>query len=187
VPLEDFIRGILNALRFAWNTTSDFQAENLLTHMKIAVEAGADPCVEEYTREVGVHNIIEFSRLLLKVLGSQRIQFTITSEGVPITSYIIKITGGTVEYVKAISGRQEDATINLDVDLDDLDLSGNNSPLGLLKNCISATVSLRALDEMWYRMRLFAAIGLELTRLIMYQKIKALEKVGNYVVNGGLK
>ena len=153
--------------------------------MRIAAEAGADPCVKEYTREVGVHNVIKFPQLLLKVLGPQRMQFTITSEGVPITSYIIKTTGSTMEYVKAISGRREGATINLDIDLDDLDFSGNNSPLELLKNCIRATVSLRGIDEMWYRLRLFAAIGLESTRLIMFKKIKALERVGNYAINGG--
>ena len=186
VPLEDFIKGILNTLSFAWNATSDLQAENILTHMRIAAEAGADPCVEEYTREVGVHNVIDLSRLLLKVLGSQMIQFTITYKDIPITSYVIKTTGSTVEYVKAISGRREDATINLDVDLEDLDLSKcSNSTLELLKNCIKATVSLRGLDEMWCRMRLFAAVSLESTRLVMYQKIKALEKVGNYATNGG--
>ena len=185
VPLEDFIRYVLDALRFGWNATSDSQTEKLLTHMRIAAEAGADPCVEEYTREVGVHNVIDLSRLLLRVLGPQMIQFTITYKDVPITSYVIKTTGSTVEYVKAISGRREDATINLDVNLEDLDLSkGSNSTLELLKNCIKATVSLQGLDEMWCRMRLFAAVGLESTRLVMYQKIKALEKVGNHTVNG---
>jgi len=188
MPLEDFIRYILDALRFAWNATSDSQTEKLLTHMRIAAEVGADPCVEEYTREVGVHNVIELSRLLLKVLGPQMIQFTITYKDVPITSYVIKTTGSTVEYVKAISGRRTDATINLDVDLEDLDFSkGNNSTLELLKNCIKATISLRGIDEMWCRMRLFAAISLGSTQLVMYQKVKALERLGDHAVNGGLK
>ena len=177
VPLEDFIRNILNTLSFAWDTVFDLQAENILTHMRIVAEAGADPYVEEYTREVGLHNVIEVPRLLLKVLGSQRIQFTIKSKGVPITSYIIKTTGSTIEYVKAISGRREDAIINLDVDLDDLDLSGKNSPSKFLKNGIWATVSLREIDGTWCRLRLLAAIGLELTYLIMYQKIEALKRV----------
>lgn len=178
MPLEDFIRWILDTLKFAWNAAFDSQTEKLLTHMRIATEAGADPCVEEYTREVGVHNVIDLSRLLLKVLGPQMVQFTITYKDIPITSYVIKTTGSTVEYIKAISGKQKDATINLDVNLEDLDLSKvSNGTLGLLKNCVKATISLRGLVEIWYRMRLFAAISLESTRLIMYQKIKDLEKV----------
>ncbi len=186
VSLEDFIGGILNALRFGWNTTADLQTENLLAHWRIAAEAGADPCVERYTRKVGVHNIIEFPPLLLKVLGEQRIQFTITSEGVPITSYIIKTTAGTVEYVKAVSGRMEDATINLDVDLNDLDLSMcNTSNRELLKNCIRATISLRGIEEMWHRTRLLTAIGLGSTQIIIAQNFRTLKRAGSYALNGG--
>jgi radical SAM superfamily enzyme YgiQ (UPF0313 family) len=186
VSLEDFIGGILNAVRFGWNTAADLQTENLSTHWKIAAEAGADPCVEEYTREFGVHNIIEFPPFLFRVLGEQTIQLTIKSEGVPITSYIIKTTAGTVEYVKALSGRMEDATINLDVDLNDLDLSmGNTSNRELLKNCIRATISLRGIDEIWHRMRLVAAIGLGSTQIIIAQNIRTLKRAGSYAVNGG--
>ena len=186
VSLEDFIGGILNAVRFGWNTTADLQTENLLTHRRIAAEAGADPCVEEYTRKVGVHNIIEFPPFLFKVLGEQTIQFTIKSEGVPITSYIIKTTAGTVEYVKAVSGRLEDATINLDVDLNDLDLSmGTTSNREFLKNCIRATISLRGIDEIWHRTRLVAAIGLGSTQIIIAHNFMTLKRAGSYAVNGG--
>jgi radical SAM superfamily enzyme YgiQ (UPF0313 family) len=177
MPLEDFVRGILSALKFAWNTTSDYEAENLLTHMKIACEAGADPCVEEYTRRIGVDTVIEFPRLLLKVLGSQTIQCTIRNEGNPITSYIVKTTQNTVEYIAALPGRQEDATINLDVNLEDLNLSGGySSPMEVLGNCIRATISLRGIDEIWSRLRLLAAIGLGATHQIMYQKIQDFAK-----------
>jgi len=186
ISLEDFIGCTLVASRFGWNAISDSQADRILTHMRIAAEAGVDPCVEEYTREIGVHNIIELSWLLLKVLGPQMIQFTITCKGAPITSYIIETTGSTVECVKSIRGRQEGASINLSVDLDDLDFSGANSPIELLKNCIRATVSLRMMDEMWCRLRLLVGLSLESTRLIMFQKIKTLEKVGNYIINGQL-
>lgn len=189
VSLEDFIASILNALRFGWNTTADLQTKNILTHRRIAAEAGADSSVEDYTREIGVHNVIEFPPLLLKVLGDQRIQFTITSEGVPITSYIIKTTAGTVEYVRAVSGRLEDATINLDVDLNALDLSkGTTSNWEFLKNCIRATITLRGRYEIRHRTRLLAAIGLGSTQIIIVQNIRILERAGNFAaVIGGSK
>jgi hypothetical protein len=140
--------------------------------MKIACEAGADPCVEEYTRRIGVHNVIEFPRLLLKVLGSQTIQCTIRNEGNPVTSYVVKTTQDTVEYIAALPGRQEDATINLDINLEDLNLSkGSNSSMEVLGNCIRATISLQGIDEIWSRLRLLAAIGLGSTYQIMHQKI----------------
>ncbi|MCK4268910.1 MAG: hypothetical protein KAW93_00350, partial [Methanogenium sp.] len=88
-------------------------------------------------------------------------------------------------------GRLEDVTIDLDVDLNDLDLSeDNNSTREILKNCIRATVSLRGIDEMWYRTRLLAAVGLGSTQIILAHNIRALERAGNYAiyaVNGASK
>jgi radical SAM superfamily enzyme YgiQ (UPF0313 family) len=189
VSLEDFTGYLLNVLRFGLNTTADLQTKNPLAHRIIAAEAGADSCVEEFTREVGVHNIIEFPPFLLKVLGEQRIQFTVKCGGVPITSYIIKTTAGSVEYVKAISGRLDDATINLDIDLNDLDQSkGNASNWEFLKNCIRATITLRGIAEMRHRTRLLAAIGLGSTRMIFIKNIRTLERARNFAaVIGGSK
>jgi radical SAM superfamily enzyme YgiQ (UPF0313 family) len=177
IQIEDFIKSLIGVLKFAWNTTSDLESDSLITYMRTAAEAGADPSVEDYTRKVGLDNVIEFPRLLLKVLGTQRIQFTIKCEEEPITSYVLETTRGTVEYVKALPGRVEDATINLDFDLKYLDLSkANDSATELLKNCIRATVSLRGIDEIWGRLRLLAAIGLESTYQIMYQTIRAIDR-----------
>lgn len=186
VSLEDFAEYLLNVLRFGLNTTADLQTKNHPAHRRIAAEAGADPCVEVFTREVGVHNIIEFPHSLLRVLGEQRIQFTVTCDGVPITSYVIKTTPGAVEYVKAISGRLDDATINLDIDLNDLDQSkGNISNREFLKNCIRATISLRGIDEIWHRTRLIAAIGLGSTQIIIAHNFMTLKRAGSYAINGG--
>ncbi|MDD5143708.1 radical SAM protein [Methanoregula sp.] len=182
IALEDFIGDVLNALRFSWNTTADLQTENLPNHRLIAIKAGADPCVEKYTRDVGVHNLIEFPKYLLMILGEQRIQFTITCKGVPITSYIIKTTASSVEYVTAVPGKMDDTTINLDVDLNDVDLSnGDTSNREFLKNCIRATFSVRGIDEVWYRTRLLTAIGLGSTQLIIGKNFRTLERAGNYV------
>ena len=61
-------------------------------------------------------------------------------------SYIIKITGETVEYVKAIRGRQDDASIGFAVRLKDMDFSRDgNSILDFLKSCIRARVSIRGI------------------------------------------
>lgn len=187
VPLQEFIKEMLVTLRFAWNTASDLQPEKMLTHMRIAAETIADPCVEAYTKKVGIHNIIDFPKSLLTVLGSQKIQFTLTENGAPITSYIIKTTKNTVEYVKAVSGRQDDATINLDADLENVNLSGHNNTLKLLKNFVGATVSLRGLEETWSRLRLLTAIGLESTRLITSQTDKVLDKIKRHPMPGWFK
>lgn len=179
VALKDFIEDISNKLRFAWSVSSDLQVKNLLTHLKTAVEASADPCVEEYTREVGVNNILELS-WLLKVLGSQTIQFTVKYKDRPITSYVIKTMNSAIEYVKAIPGRQEDATIDLDVDLDGLDLSGDIGIFKEIGKYVWAKTSPRRINETWNMLRLFTAVGAELSRTAVFERIKSFKPLVNH-------
>lgn len=189
IPLKEFIENLIKVLRFGWQTGIDVQKENTFIHRNIAIEAGADTCVEEYTKTVGIHNIIKFPAFSLDILGDQKIQFTIIYEGLPITSYILKTAAGTVEYVSAIPGREEDATINLDIDLDNVDLSGNNnSNWEFLKNCIRITITPHGIDEIWSRTRLLAAIGVGSTQVYLLQNIRSLEKAGSSAAAiGGLK
>lgn len=183
IAFEEFVRCMLDMLKFAWSTTSDLQEKNILTHLRIAFEASADPSVEEYTKKVGLHNIIEFSGLLLKVMGPQTIQFTITDEGTPITSYILKTTGKTIDYVKAIQGKQEDATINFNVGLKSLSFSGDKNTMKLMKDFFKAAISLQAINETWNRLRLLAGLGLGSIQLMISHKINALRKTKNQAAN----
>jgi hypothetical protein len=54
---------------------------------------------------------------------------------------------------------------------------GGYHPTAIRARCIRATVSIRGIEEMWCRLRLLTAIGLESTQLVVNQKIKALEKI----------
>ena len=174
MTLADFMEEIFNKLKFGWSVGSDLQAQNLLQHMKIAVEASADPCVEEYMRKVGVHNIIDLS-WPLKVLGSQTIQFTVKSKGSPITSYVIKTANNTVEYIRAIPGRQEDVTIDLDIDLDELDLSGDINLFKAIGNHFLIKASPWRITETWNKFRMLAALGVEYSRIVVFERVRALE------------
>ena len=108
----------------------------MITHFKVFVEAMADPRVEEYTRKLGMHQVIDMSRFLA-ILGPQTIQLTIRYRNKPLTSYIIKTTRNTVEYIRIISGKQDKATINLDLNLNFDDFNGrDNSPSNFIKGAI---------------------------------------------------
>ena len=172
IPLEDFIKGIQNMLRFSLDAATDLQAENALWHIRVGAEAGVDPRVKEYTEKVGLHNVIDFPTLLLKVWGQQRIQLTVTDEDDPIASYIIHTTGSSLKYVEAIRGRRKDATINLDFDLRELDFSGSNSTRGLMKKSAQMMLSPCGVVEMWNRLRMLAGLGLGLTQLTLSKKFK---------------
>jgi magnesium-protoporphyrin IX monomethyl ester (oxidative) cyclase len=116
--------------------TQQTSTENMIPHFKIFLEAMADPHVEEYTRKSGMHQVIDMTRFLA-ILGSQTIQLTISYKNKPLTSYIMKTTKSTVEYIRIIPGKQDQATINFDINinLDDFDGS-DQSRSKLIKDVI---------------------------------------------------
>jgi magnesium-protoporphyrin IX monomethyl ester (oxidative) cyclase len=116
--------------------TQQASSESMITQFKVFIEAMADPRVEEYTRNVGMHQVIEMSRFLA-ILGSQTIQLTIRYNNTPLTSYIMKTTRNTVEHIRIISGKQDNATINFDLNLNYDDFHGlDTSPSTLIKDVI---------------------------------------------------
>jgi hypothetical protein len=117
-------------------STQQVSSENLITHFKVFVEAMADPLVEKHTRKLGMHQVIDISRFLA-ILGPQTIQLTIRYRNKPLTSYIMKTTRNTVVYVRIISGTQDKATINFDLNLNFDELNGrDNSPSKFIKKVV---------------------------------------------------
>ena len=111
-------------------------SENMIAHFKVFIEAMADPRTKKYTEKIGMHQVIDMSRFLA-ILGLQTIQLTIRYNNIPLTSYIMKTTRNTVEYIKIISGKQDKATINLDLNLNFDDFNGrDNSPSNFIKGVI---------------------------------------------------
>jgi radical SAM superfamily enzyme YgiQ (UPF0313 family) len=136
--LSKFIMDRLNQLEFLAKAGSTQQAspENMITHFKVFVEAMADPRVKKHTEKVGMHQVIDMSRFLA-ILGPQTIQLTIRYDNVPLTSYIMNTTRNTVEYISIISGKQDNATLNFDLNLNYDDFNGRDtSPTKLIKDVI---------------------------------------------------
>ena len=116
--------------------TQQSSIENMIPHFKVFLEAMADPHVEEFTRKLGMHQVLDMTRFLA-ILGSQTIQLTISYKNKPLTSYIMKTTKSTVEYIRIIPGKQDKTTINFDINinLDDFDGS-DQSRSKLIKDVI---------------------------------------------------
>ena len=160
--LVKFIVDKMEELNFSLEMGSQLQNQNLGKHVLSVIEASADPDVETYTREVGVHNIIEMA-LLLRILGDQTAQLTVLSNGVAITSWILKTTREEVEYIRVIRGRSDMSTINLDMDLNcfkfdggyDLDIIDS---LRILGKMLASNRGIRRQPNM---LRLLMAGGLE--------------------------
>jgi hypothetical protein len=144
---------ILN-LGFLANNGTELQKDNFEKHIKTFLEAYIDPRVEEYTRMVGVHEVLEMTRFL-RILGSQKIQCTLRLDDT-VASFIFETTKTTVEYVRVIKGRQAGSTINLEVDLKWLSEPANSTILERFAMMFSRNLTTR---KLWNTFRLFAAVG----------------------------
>jgi magnesium-protoporphyrin IX monomethyl ester (oxidative) cyclase len=174
--LVRFIGDKMQELSFSLEIGSQLQNKNLGKHVVSVIEASADPGVESYTREVGVHNIIDMP-LLLRLLGDQTVQLTVRSNGVAITSWILKTTRGEVEYIQVIPGKSDQNTVNLDLDLDDFEFGGgrNLNILDSIRITGKMLASNRGIKKQPNMMRLLMAGGLEL--VVGY--LRTIDRTGN--------
>ncbi len=161
--LARFIDEKLQELSFSVEMGSQLQNKNLGKHVLAVIEASADPGVEDYTKEVGVHDIIDMA-LFLRLLGNQTVQLTVKSNGTAITSWILKTTRDGVEYIRVIPGKSDQNTINMDVDLDCFGFGGSRR-LNIIDNIRivgKMLASNRGIRKQLNMMRLLMAGGLEL-------------------------
>jgi len=162
-PLSKFIAERAHELSFSVEMGAQLQNKNLGKHVLAVIEASADPRVEDYTREVGVHDLIDMS-LFLRLLGDQTVQLTVMSNGTAVTSWILKTTRDEVEYVRVIPGRSDLNTINLDVDLNYFEFGGDHGlnvvdRIRILGKMLASNRGIRKQPNM---MRLLMAGGIEL-------------------------
>jgi radical SAM superfamily enzyme YgiQ (UPF0313 family) len=155
-PIVAFIQERALNLGFMANNGNELQKGNFDQHVKTFLEAYVDPRVEAYTRTVGVHEVLEISKFL-RILGPQKIQCTLNLDDTTV-SFVFKTTSNSVKYIRVTHGRADDATINLDVDLDWLT---NPSHSNLLKTPAYLFQNNLSPKKLWNTFRLFVAAGEE--------------------------
>jgi hypothetical protein len=155
--LVDFIRERTFNVGFLTNNGNELQKDNFGQHIKAFLEAWVDPHVEAYTREVGVHEALEMTRFL-RILGPQKVQCSLSLDDATV-SFVFKTTKKTVEYIRVIRGRQDDSTMNLEVDLKWLSEPDHSNLIERLAFLFSHNLSIKRL---WNTFRLLVAIGTEI-------------------------
>jgi len=158
MSLMDFVRERALNVLFMSNNGIELQKDNFGHHIETFLEAYPDPRVETYTREVGVHNVLEMSRFL-RILGPQTIQCTLSLDDTNI-SFVLETTERTVEYIRVIPDRQH-STINFDVDLKGMSEPVQESKVKMMKRGISMISHDGSIRRLWNTFRLFIAVGSE--------------------------
>jgi hypothetical protein len=162
-PLVKFVMDKMGELEFSLKMGSQLQNKNLGVHVISVIEASADPGVERYTRDVGVHNVISMP-VLLKLMGDQTVQLTVMNKGIAITSWILKTTRDEVEYIQVIPGKADYSTVNVDLELDDFNFSesGNVDLVESIAILGKLLVSNKGIRRQPTMIRLMVAGGLEM-------------------------
>ena len=158
-PLINFVLERANETGFLLNAGDEVKKESFGQYLKIFLRAYADPSVEVYTREVGVHNIIEMSRFL-NLLGLQKIQCTLRFGDVT-TSFVFRTNKKTVEYIKIINGREDNSTIDFDFDLKEIRAHYQESSAWVIRKLWEAFTAKGKLRGQWNLFKLLVAIGVE--------------------------
>jgi len=156
-PLGDFIAERVRDLRFLGNAGRSLRTGDFGQYLKIFVEAYPDRRVEEYTRRVGVHNVLEMSRFL-RILGPQTIQCTLNHASSSAISFVVKTTDRAVEYIRVMDGREDHATIQFDLDVGWVNNGGQISKKEIIGQYVSRNGHVKRLGNTF---RLLAAAGTE--------------------------
>ena len=160
ISLKDFMDEIIAKAKFARNVGYDLREGDLEDHIKAVLGAIVDAETEEKEREIRMHDVIEMSRFL-KILGPQTIQITLRSDGQAV-SYVMKTTSRSVDYIKIISGKQDNATVDINVDLDEVVDSFNGYSAFNLMSYVYLLKQARNINGILNVLRLCAALTTDL-------------------------
>jgi len=160
ISLKEFVDEMIAKVKFARNAGYDLRKEGLEDHIKAVLGAIVDAETEEKERKIRVHDVVEMSRFL-KILGSQTIQITLRCDSQAV-NYVIKTTSRSVDYIKTISGKQDNSTIDINIDLDEAIHSLNGySPFNLM-NYVYFLKQARNIKGIFNMLRLCAALTTDL-------------------------
>ena len=176
MSLRGFVDDSAGKIMFGKNAGYDLRKGTFENHLKAVLEAIVDAESEEKERKIDMHEVVEMSRFL-GILGSQKIQCTLRYKKQPPVSYIIKTkcsSAGIVEYIKTISGKQDDATINITVDLDEAIKSINNDDLFFngIESFMFLVKTARNPKGVWNIFKLCAAISIDFGITFLDEKLK---------------
>jgi hypothetical protein len=166
LSLANFILERANDMQFISHAGKSLKREDFGQYVRIFLEAYPDPRVEEYTRRIGVHTVLEMSRFL-RILGPQTIQCTLNLDNDASISFIVETTKKSVEYIRIVRGKQNYSTIDFDVDFKLINKRGQVSKRELMKRFLPNNGGFRRL---WETFRLLTAVG---TEFLMWKINKA--------------
>jgi len=124
--LYEFGKHIKSLLDIGKNALIQIQNEKFLFHALEFMREAQDDSLEEKTRKLRIHEIIEMDRFL-KIIGDQTIEVTISHQSQPQTSWVFELKNKKVDCIKVIKGEVGGATLHFRFDLTVIEKKQNPS------------------------------------------------------------
>ncbi len=128
----DFLRA---RWAFVSNAGPQFQPEESKDYGALFLRSMANPFTRKRLQMIGVHNMMELGPLL-KTLGDQKLQITVTHKGEAFIHFTLKTTKDTVEYLDITREPHPDATLHFTLDMMALDEKPTRVGLDLLRQVV---------------------------------------------------
>jgi len=121
MTIQEALDHFMERVDFILNAGRDYQPEESAYFGRVFLQAQVNPYTKIRTSKIGFHNVIDLARFL-KVMGDQKFQITLSLNGEPFAHYVMKIDGKKVHYLDITDKYQKDATVNIELDINDLQM-----------------------------------------------------------------
>jgi hypothetical protein len=101
----------------------------------IFLKAQINPWTRMRTEKMGIHNLIQLDSFL-KAFGDQKVQISLVKDGKPFVHYVLKTTKTAVEYLEICEKPHKDATLNIELDFQELHNGKSNIIAKMLSKII---------------------------------------------------
>jgi hypothetical protein len=129
--LNEALRYFRARLDFILVAGTQYRPNDGQEHGNIFLGAQINPWTRKRTEKIGVHNMMQIEAFL-KAFGDQKVQISLSRDGIPFVNYVLKTTKTKVEYLDVCEEAHEDATLTLELDLNEIDNKNSKIVLNLL-------------------------------------------------------
>jgi radical SAM superfamily enzyme YgiQ (UPF0313 family) len=110
----------LERMTFVREAGSEYETQESGTRMaKVFLGGQVNPHTRRRTAAMGIHNIVDLDNIL-PILGEQKICISVRHGGMPFAHYVLKTAPDRVHYLDITDRPQHDATIFIELDLEDV-------------------------------------------------------------------
>ena len=131
ITFRGAVAHFLERLTFIREAGSEYETQESGTRMaRVFLDGQVNPHTRKRTAAMGVHNIVDLENIL-PILGEQKLCICVRHGGEPFANFVLRTAPDRVHYLDITGEPQDDATVWIELDLEDV-TGKTRLPLGRL-------------------------------------------------------